>query len=79
MTDKDFLSIFQMAENFCGRHQIVYCDHHKRMVKLVIEQTQRLIAESLQNFHQKGFWAASENTCPRTTINPANTTVITIR
>jgi hypothetical protein len=48
MKEQDFLSIFQMAENFCGRHRIVYCDHHKRMVKLVIEQTQRLIAESLQ-------------------------------
>ena len=48
MTDKDFLSIFQMAENFCGRHQIVYCDHHKKMVKLVIEKTLEQVKNSLQ-------------------------------
>jgi hypothetical protein len=48
MKEQDFLSIFQMAENFCGRHQIVYCDHHKKMVKLVIEKTLEEIKNSLQ-------------------------------
>lgn len=48
MTEQDFKSIFDMAESYCKRHQIIYCDHHKKLIKLVIEKTLEKVKDSLQ-------------------------------
>ena len=42
---KEIEQIIQMAENYAAKHQIIFCDYHKKMVVMVIGEALKMGAK----------------------------------